>query len=554
MIALGTLALGLWGRGLTAVQVQPVYAGVCWLTCTVSAGACFLRGREAPRERSGWHLVGWSLLLQSVANALMALLPAFPGLGAFRNGWLLLSAFLSLGLIVTALVVWPWRRSRTEYRFQHALGSALFVGSLLVVLEALGTWVQGFQTSQPIHAALLYNAFRLSVLGGMGLYLVGQNPGRIRGVLGLVLANALLGGLYVAVLQMLLERGFTGLVPLASVSALVPMLLGLAAWSRAPVESPALASDHGHTWDILPYGPFLVAGGAVLATQHHHGNPGLGPLVGFMGLTAILVLRQFLLLREVKRSNASLEERVEVRTQDLRAVQATLLRMERMNTVAILGAGLTHDLNNLMTVVGTSAEQLELDLPPEAMPERRALERMLMASRQAGSLTGRLMAFARRDVAPLQRLFLAEELAHLEDLVRLLLPRTVALHLDLAPGRFPVLTLRTHLEQILVNLVANARDAMPGGGTITVRLDEMPGPSGPQARIQVTDTGTGLPEGVLEHLFEPFFTTKEEGKGTGLGLASVKAMVEGDGGTVAVLNTPGKGCTFVVLYPMTAQG
>lgn len=550
VILLAALALALWGRGLSPVQVQPVYAGVCFVACLVSAAACFLRAREVAQERRGWNLVAWSLVLQGLANAVMALLPRHPGLGGPRNLWLLLSALVSLILVTAALAVWPWERARNQDRLQHALGSTLFVGSLLVVLETLGTWVTSFQTTQAIHAALLFAAVRLSVLGGVGLYLLGQNPGRIRGVLGLVLANALVGGLYVAVLQILLVRGFTGLVPLAAVPALVPLLFALAAWSRAPVEVPPSAEDAGRSWDALPYGPFLMAGGAVLAWQHVQGNHGMGPLAGFMALTAVLVLRQFLLLREVTRSNASLEGRVELRTRDLKAMQATMLRMERLNTLAILGAGLTHDLNNLMTVVGSSAELLQEELPPEPGPGRRSIERILAASRQARSLTARLMGFVRRDAVPPRMLLLAEELALLEDLVRLLLPRSVELRMEAAPGLFPVLTVRAHLEQVLVNLVSNARDAMADGGTIRIRLDQVDGPGGPQARIRVADTGNGLPEEVLEHLFEPFVTTKPEGRGTGLGLASVKALVEGDGGTVTVHNAPGQGCTFILLYPL----
>ena len=264
------------------------------------------------------------------------------------------------------------------------------------------------------------------------------------------------------------------------------------------------------------------------------------------------VLRQFLLHRELKQANAFLEERVLARTRDLDTIQAMLLRNERLNTVAILGAGITHDLNNLLGVVRASAELAEEEGGLLQGPGALHLRRINAATDQAAALTKRLMGFVRKETELPTVLSLALEMVHLEELIRILLPRTVALRMEAAHGLFHVLTCRTNLEQVMVNLVSNARDAMPTGGTITVCLDGVHGSEGYLARIQVTDTGPGLPDEVQAHLFEPFITTKELGQGTGLGLASVKALVNGDGGTVEVESRKGLGCTFTVCYPLAS--
>ena len=551
---LGVLALGFWTRGLSVTQVQPLFAGTCALTSLVSAVACGHRSRRDPSEGLGWKFMSGALLASALGNVIMALMPSHPGLQGPSSLGILVPTTLSLLLMTGALLVWPWRESSTRRRAQHALGSALFVGSLLLVLGSLGTWDQGFHGQHPMNAVLLSTAFRLSLLGGLGLYLVGENPHRLRGVLGFVLVNVLVGVVYVAVLQTLLNHADLALVPLISLQSMVPLLLGLAAWSQAPVEGdlPAETEQASRNWELLPYGPFVLAGCALLAQQSMQQCPGSGVVIGFLALTGLLVLRQFLLLQEVSRAKSSLEERVEARTQEMKAIQTTLLRTERLNTVAILGAGLTHDLNNLLGVVSASAELLQDQLAQARVAESEQLRRIIRASDKASSLTRRLMGFVRKDTDPPRVILLAEELALLEDLFRILLPRTVTLRLETAPGLFPILSRRTHIEQILVNLVSNSRDATPSGGTITLRLDGLQGETGPLARIQVQDTGPGLPESVMQHLFEPFITTKLNGKGTGLGLASVKALVEGDGGAVAVSNAPGQGCTFTLTYPLAS--
>ena len=257
-----------------------------------------------------------------------------------------------------------------------------------------------------------------------------------------------------------------------------------------------------------------------------------------------------MLLRDLRRQNHSLERRVKARTRDLEAMQAVVLRTERLNTLSTLGAGIAHDLNNFLGVIHTSVQLIEQQL--EAVPATlgQHLSRIHASTDRAVSLTKRLLGFARKDPEPPRVVDLGRELANLEELLRMLLPGSIGLQLDLAPGPFPILSRTSHLEQILVNLVCNAKDAMPDGGAVMIRLEAVPGPEGPRVQVRVADTGPGLPSAVMEHLFEFFITTKGEGKGTGLGLPTVKLLVEGDGGTVRVLSGPEEGCTFLISYPM----
>jgi signal transduction histidine kinase len=431
------------------------------------------------------------------------------------------------------------------------LGSALFVGSLLLLLWTLGTWGAGFRATLSPNMALVMAAARLSVLAGIGLYLFGENPGRIRGALGFVLVNVFAGLVYTILLQLLVNQGSNAGLPLVSLPALAPLVLGLAAWSGAPVEVPPEGDPR--TWDLLPYAPFILAGGTILAEEVRFHRTSPVPMVGFLALTVLLVLRQYLLLLELRRTNWGLEERVRSRTRDLELLQTAMLRTERMNTVASLGAGISHDLNNLLGVVMASTETIEVDRTQGRVSSAKALERIRGALEKATCLTGRLMGFGRKDTSHAQVLQLAQEMALLQDLLRLLLPRSVEIQVRAAPGEFPVWSCRAHLEQVLINLVSNARDAMPAGGKVTISLDGIQLEGAAMARIQVADNGPGLPREVQEHLFEPFFTTKEEGKGTGLGLPSVKALVEGDGGMVRVDSQPGRGCTFILLYPLAAS-
>jgi signal transduction histidine kinase len=332
--------------------------------------------------------------------------------------------------------------------------------------------------------------------------------------------------------------------PLFASLAIGPLGYVLAAYSRRPVEPPGVGGATPR-WSALLYVPYVVVGG-VIAWAHLQHRPGLeGSNMAFLGLTALLLARQFVLLEELRESHQMLETRVRQRTHDLETMQAAIIRTERMNLAATLGAGLAHNLNNALTVVLATAEALRQRV--EDRTDIEAVNDVTAAARQAASLTARLMRFARqaREEAPTS-VDLGEAAREIEGLLRVYLGRRIELAMDLDHDEAVVVSTRSRFEQILVNLVSNARDVLPEGGHILVRVRHL---SSGKVELLVEDDGPGIAEEVKGHLFEPFVTTKEEGNGTGLGLVSVKAMAEQDGGSVSVESRTGHGTAFHVTWP-----
>jgi PAS domain S-box-containing protein len=270
------------------------------------------------------------------------------------------------------------------------------------------------------------------------------------------------------------------------------------------------------------------------------------------------------LLRDV---NAELEQRVTERTAELvraererRALQDELSQAERLQTVGQLASGIAHDFGNLLSIiVGHTelAEDVGGDLDPEI---RRILGEIRHAADRAVHLSGDLLRFSRRTrVAPVP-VDLNELITGLLDLVAASLSGRgrVLLHLSPAPLP-PVLADRGQLEQVLMNLAVNARDAMPGGGTLAIGTGvadppeqvrrRLGGPAGGYVELSVADTGTGMNEQVRARMFDRFFTTKPAGQGTGLGLSTVHGIVADLGGAIEVESREGHGTTFRIFLP-----
>jgi signal transduction histidine kinase len=256
---------------------------------------------------------------------------------------------------------------------------------------------------------------------------------------------------------------------------------------------------------------------------------------------------------QVRETRSGLEERVRERTQKLEQLQVVMLRTERLNTLATLGAGLAHDLNNLLFSISLAVDTMERDAAGEHIDRGALLGRIKKASSEAGRLTKRLMSFARGDMGSGPALVeISEAVAAQEELLRMLLPRTVGLRMNIETKGQVVLMPATLIEQSLVNLVSNARDAMADGGIITVSVREEPGAKPRSVLVEVSDTGHGIDPEIHESIFETFFSTKAE-KGTGIGLASVRALMESVGGTVSVRSAPGKGATFRLSFPLVEE-
>jgi signal transduction histidine kinase len=550
LLLAATVGLGLVVHGRSFADGRFLLAEVGALANLLGALALCARARTGRSEAPGWWLLGVSLALLAAANLSAAMAVHHLARQPSRMLGPVLLGVAGQALAGAGLLVLPWGTPGLRWRARNVLGSGLFVGSLLALQWTLADWHAGFGPHHVVNLVLLGACARILLLGAPAMMLLEQDPRRIRGVLGFVLGYALLGGLAMAVLQAWMVRGWQGGLPLASIQVLAPLLLGLAAWSRSPLEFPDRALASNRLWESIPYATFALAAGAILLSFLVQGTIARVPLIAFIMLTWLLLCRQFLLLRDLRRQNQSLERRVQDRTRDLEAMQAVVLRTERLNTMSTLGAGIAHDLNNFLGVIHASVQMIEQEREDGGPMVDRHLARIHASSEHAASLTRRLLGFARKGQDSPELLELGEELAQLEDLLRILLPRSIGLSLEREPGTFPVLTRKSSLEQILVNLVGNAKDAMPDGGTVRIRLAAVADPEDPRIQFQVEDTGPGLPPVVLEHLFELFTTTKAEGQGTGLGLATVKALVEGDGGTVSVQNGPEGGCRFVISYPL----
>jgi two-component system, cell cycle sensor histidine kinase and response regulator CckA len=242
-----------------------------------------------------------------------------------------------------------------------------------------------------------------------------------------------------------------------------------------------------------------------------------------------------------------------------RSVEQQLQRAQRMEAVARLAGGVAHDFNNLLSAIQGYGELLREDLPPGS-PVRGDVDEILLAGRRAADLTRQLLAFSRKQVLQPRILDLNEVVAGTEKMLRRIIGEDVRLLVKTDPQGVRVEADQGQIEQVIMNLAVNARDAMPKGGTLsidtaTVALDETYAaahqnvPPGSYGMLAITDTGIGMSKEIQARIFEPFFTTKEPGKGTGLGLATVYGIVKQSGGYIWVYSEPGKGSTFRVYLP-----
>ena len=240
-------------------------------------------------------------------------------------------------------------------------------------------------------------------------------------------------------------------------------------------------------------------------------------------------------------------------------MERQLYQAQKLESVGRLAGGLAHDFNNMLSVIIGYAELLQKQLAPE-QSEYRIIEEIRRAGLRSRALTHQLLAFSRQQSQQLQILDLNMIITTLEKMLQRIIGEDIELVTQLAANLGTVRADHSQIEQVLMNLIVNARDAMPQGGRLTIRTGnvDLPEtttiprfdlPPGPYVVVEVGDTGVGMDDETQEKIFEPFFTTKEPGQGTGLGLAMVYGIIKQSGGDIRCDSELGRGTTFTFLLP-----
>jgi PAS domain S-box-containing protein len=247
----------------------------------------------------------------------------------------------------------------------------------------------------------------------------------------------------------------------------------------------------------------------------------------------------------------------------LKQVEEQFRQSQKLEAIGRLAGGVAHDFNNLLTVINGTGEHLLQTLPHEA-PERELVESITHAGHRAADLTRQLLMFSRKQELQPQVIDLTRIVADMKRLLARLLGSQFQLETDLSQTSAPIIADPNQIGQVLLNLVVNARDAMPKGGVVAIRTEQVEltaprlhrhaeTPPGTYVVLRIRDHGCGMDEQTLSRIFEPFFTTKEVGKGTGLGLSCVYGIVTQSGGSIEVDSQPGVGTTFTLYFPVTKQ-
>jgi PAS domain S-box-containing protein len=294
--------------------------------------------------------------------------------------------------------------------------------------------------------------------------------------------------------------------------------------SGKPARALKIAEETGHYeeegWRVRKDGSFFWASVVIDAIR----DP-TGQLVGFAKITR------------------DISERREAQLK-LEQVQRQLAESQKMDALGQLTGGVAHDFNNLLMIVSGNLHKIKKDLTSER--SLRALSAIETATQRAASLTSQLLSFARRQSVNPKTIDVDQRIMSVREVLSSALGSMVSLHIDIKPDVWPIFVDPTEFETAILNLVINARDALPDGGAVTISARNEPKE---EVMISVEDTGNGIPEDVLNKVFDPFFTTKPVGKGTGLGLSQVHGFAHQAGGTVEIESTLGKGTVVHIRLP-----
>jgi signal transduction histidine kinase len=545
----------LWATAVALVVSVPggvggdiVSHGVWATLALLAALAAWHRSGAEPAGGEGWRLVGLGLFIAAAYSALQLLhivvaLPAPPLL-------LVLLTVLPYPTVVVGILLWPMAHRRQ--RLRGALDAVIFAGSIFFLFWATGLGMLVHDTRLgPVDVALNLAWFGGATLVlGIVAYAAGRSVERLHGPVGLIGL-----GVFVSMVCALLSARLTltgeyfPAHPVELVWLTTPLFVLLAALSPHAVGS-AQADQRDTTsfaGDLIIYLPAatVLAVGLLSGTADDPVAAGLGLAIG-----AAFIARQFVALYDGRRLANELESKVVERTLQLEESQAALVRAERMNAIGQVAVGIAHDFGNVLQAIMAQSDVLRLGIT-EAKPRER-LDNISKAAKSATEFVRSLLRIGQPDSGERIELDLAEVVHGLAWVFRAAEESGIAVELErLQPAR--VLADHGQIEQVITNLVGNARDAMTEGGRLAVETGVVVrGSSTPRrwARLAVMDTGMGMTPQQIARIFEPFYTTKSAGRGTGLGLSAVYAIVSGLGGTIDVQSVPGGGSCFEVLIPV----
>jgi signal transduction histidine kinase len=523
------------------------------LANAVTVLACLDRARRFPQEQSGWWLLGVTAGLGALGQILFSLFRGDLVRVEMIGTWL-----IALHLAMALTMVWGVLRLSPLLPGPPGIwiriqGALLFSTSLALLLWVLGIWHLPGAYARLEEALLAANSLRISLVGGMIGYLFMEDPRRARGPLGLMLLAILLGGGSVIEayrIHLLDPQHSFSLIQAGTL--LWPVGLTLSSLLDSPVEDTTTREMKPLSARVvIMYLPYLGSAIWLLLAEARFPAQTRAPLGWFLVVTTLLIVHQFTLHRQHWRARGDLKTLLMERSRSLETTTELLFRTERLRGIVSVAAGLVHDFNNNITVMMSSVDLMRDSLKRGAPVRETDLDRIEASSRYCGSLTKRLMAFARRDLAKEEWQDLRITLSECAELLKLVTRDQVELAVSLPAEPIYVLATKGIIEQILINLVGNANDAITGVGRVEVELGLSAfGNGNPAACLHVSDCGSGMSREVMAQLFQPMFSTKAQHQGTGLGLYCVKAMVESLGGDISVRSTVGLGSTFTIRLPM----
>lgn len=520
---------GLWAGQESAFQV--LY--VC--TYLVPAAICILRASLVPSERWPWGLLGIGMVASAAGYAhhfiaLQDVESPSPSLSDALWVASYAASFLAVLLLLRSRITKAPRNVAIDALIA-ALTLAAIAAALLVdpILESTGSSVAAVSTNI---AYPLIDVLIIALIAPVFVF-SGWRPSKSWWLLAVAFTCQLVfdtvylykvaDGTYVA--GTLLEAVFPAIL----------LLIAYAAWW--PPERRTAVQFEGWPMVLIP-SLFVVVAVALTTYGSFHplNEPAAILAIAVLVLGALRLVTTFAEVRSRERSS-ELERRLQ--------------QSQRLESVGQLAGGIAHDFNNLLAVILNYAGFVR-----EALPEgdlvRRDVDEIHRAAERAAALTRQLLTFSRRDVIEPEVLDLNAVVSDLEKLLRRTLGEHVELRTNLAHGLPPVEADRSQLEQVLLNLAINARDAMPEGGTLSIEtasLNEGVGGAGAGVGLRVADTGCGMSQDLAARAFEPFFSTKPRDKGSGLGLSTVYGIVAGSGGQIDLRSEPGGGTEVDVTLP-----